>query len=146
MISTYIIPSNFTLAAGATANIDVRLSDISDMKVFVDQQWGSISSTTGIDLFLYPGWGGVDPNEVPGAPIPYVLSNPASSNKSSIPQFAGNYQDASPNLVTPTVSSSTTSSAFYLSTVIETWPNWIRMQCINLDATYPVGIKVLASI
>ena len=77
-ISTYLYPA-FTLAAGATANLEIRMTDISDMKVLLQQTWAQTSGTTGLAINLFAGFGANDPAENPKFPIPTILTNPASA-------------------------------------------------------------------
>jgi hypothetical protein len=144
------------LTAGATANLDVRLSDILDMRVAVEQTWVATSSTTtGIAINLYPGVGSKDPKENPNSPIPNVLTNPATGtySVSTVPVFAGNYAPVTSStgasaVVNPSPGSSnqTTVTIFYLNTVISIWPNWVRMQFINQDQSNSVNLQILADI
>ena len=166
-VNTYIIPPNLptTLVSSATCNVDVRLTDIQDMKVFLTQTWPSgCSATTGLAVNLYPGtivvpasaasYNGRDPNENPMDPIPKVISNPASQNNSSVYSFSTNYApvttlsgaNAVNNPSGSAGAGATTNTMFYLNTMYNTWSPVVRMQIINLDAGKPVNISMLASI
>ena len=71
-ISTYVCPY-FTLVAGGTANVDVRLTDIKYMRFGIQQQWNTTSSTTGIGINLYPGFGGKDPAGGTAGVLQYLM-------------------------------------------------------------------------
>ncbi len=164
-ISTYISYPGFTMVGGATANVDVRLTDIVDMRVFLNQTWpGGTSATTGLACNLYPGtimvpasaasFGGKDPNENPNDPIPKVISNPASQNNSSCYSFSTNYApvttlsgaNAISNPPPSSGSSVSTSTAFFLNQVVNSWPAAVRIQLVNLDSTKSVQVSLLADI
>lgn len=159
-ISTYIISSGATMTLSPTASawVDVRLSDIADMRVFLSQTWpGGTSSTTGLAVNLYPGWGGIDPAEAtfPAvAPIPVVISNPSSSPRSTVPKFANNFVTVTQAngytaINQPTAgqgSSQSTLTSWYLNTIINTWPNWVRFEIYSLDAAKTCQVYLLADI
>jgi hypothetical protein len=156
-ISTFIHPG-FTLAAGATANVDVRLTDIVDMRIMLQQVWATTSSTTGVAVNLYPGFSPIasaDPREIPGFPIPVCITNPASAanyhNNNYI--FGNNFAAVTTTgggtaIIQPTPSSSnqSTNTVFYLNTILIIWPQILGLQIVNLDQTNAVTIKLLADI
>jgi hypothetical protein len=156
LINTYVISpaAPVTLTSSATANIDIRLNSLDDIKFFLNQTWPSgCGSTTGIAVNLYPGWGAADPAEIK-LPIPYVLSNPASANVSTVPQFSTNYapvlnQSGGSAIANPPANSSagtSTTTAFYLNAVNMIWTSWMRMQIVNLDSAHPVKIYLNADL
>jgi hypothetical protein len=157
-INTYIIPSpGFTLAAGATANLDVRLSDIVDMSIMLQQTWAITSGTTGLAINLYPGFGSTDPLENPKTPIPNVLTNPASSatfRQTTVPIYGNNFAPVTDTgggsaIIQPvasTGSAQTTNTVFYLATMLVIWPNWVSLQIVNLDQSHSCTVALLATL
>lgn len=155
-ISTYIAPA-FTLTAGATANVDVRLTDIGNMQVSLEQTWAATGSTTGVAVNLIPGFGGADPAESPFTPIPYVLKNPASPasiHGTTVPVWSTNFAPVTnpagtTAIAQPVISTGTpqtTRTAFYLNSVLMIWPQWVSIQIINLDASNNCTIFLRADI
>jgi hypothetical protein len=141
-ISSYIVFPAITLLAGASANVDVRLSDIQTMQVLLTQTWPS-SGSAGLACNLYTGFGGVDPLERT-APIPVVVSNPSTSNPSTIPVFSSNYSPVT--LANPTGSLTSTKTSFFMNGVLNAWPGWVRFQVVNLDGSRSASITLLANI
>ena len=141
-ISSYIVFPAITLTAGASANVDVRLSDIQAMQVLLTQTWPS-SGSSGLACNLYTGFGGVDPLERT-APIPVVISNPSTSNPSTVPVFSSNY--SSVTMANPTGNMTSTKTSFFLNGVLNAWPGWVRFQIVNQDLSRAVSITLLANI
>lgn len=149
-ISTYI-NTGFTLLPSASCNVDVRLSDISDMRVQLIQTYAATSSLTGVNAVLFAGMGGKDPAENPQTPIPYVLSNPTSQNNSTVPVFGQNSEslNAGSGIVQPTPSQGTpqtTRTVFFLASPVIEWSNWMRITIYNRDTVNSCVIGLLADI
>lgn len=149
-ISTYIQRPAFTLAAGGSANCDVRLTDIKDIRVMLTQTWASMPAS-GIAINLYPGFGGTDPAENSGDPIPHVLSNPSSAALTTVPVFADNFApvltpSGSTAIVQPSAANLAPKTVFYLNSPILIWSNWVRIQMVNLDPSKSCQITLDADI
>lgn len=156
-ISTYVISPCATLTLGPTASawVDIRLSDIADMRWFLAQTWpAGTSSTTGLAVNLYPGWGGADPAENKFDPVPHVVSNPSSSPKSTVPQFSNNFVTVTQAngyvaINQPPAGQSTgqyTLTSWYLNTILNTWPNWVRAEIYSLDPVKTSQIALLVDL
>ena len=149
-ISTYI-NTGFTLLPSASCNVDIRLSDISDMRVQLVQTYAATSALTGLNVNLFAGMGGKDPAENAQTPIPYVLSNPTSQNLSTVPVFGGNSEslNAGSGVVQPAGGSGTpqtTRTVFFLASPVIEWSNWMRMTIYNRDTVNSCTVALLADI
>jgi len=130
-----------TLLPSSSAIVDFDLEHVADAQMLVEVTYPSTSSTTGVSLSLYGGFGTKDPLADESCGIPKVLGG------SSVPVFADNGETVVMTTMTPSSGSSVTKrTSFYLSEIGTKWPRWIRMVFTNADASNTATVKLYADL
>lgn len=130
-----------TLLPSSSSIVDFDLEHVADAQMLVEVSYPSTSSTTGVSLSLFMGFGTKDPTADESCGLPKKLGG------SSVPVFS----DTSETVVMATIPTSSASAvtkrtAFYLSDIGTKWPRWIRMVFTNVDPTRSATIKLYADL
>ena len=140
--------TSYTLAPGATLNLDVDFST-EGIKKFgweFKRVYQATAGTTGVTLKFFTAPGGPDPLAVVGV-APYNLGIPAVVGGSSVPVWPNNSTTAT--LTATSISSGTpvtTTDTGFLADIDHAWNDWVRFQFTNADLTNAAVITFIASI
>jgi len=130
-----------TLLPSSSAIVDFDLEHVADAQMLVEVTYPSTSSTTGVSLSLYMGFGTKDPLADESCGLPKVLGG------SSVPVFSDSSETVVMQTITPSSATPVTKrTAFYLSDIGTKWPRWIRMVFTNVDASKTATIKLYADL
>lgn len=136
----------YTLNAGASGWVDIRLENLKDMKIIYEVTYAATASTTGHSMYIYQGNGGIDPAEATNLGLPTVITVNASSPTTSVPVFADNNLPVTLQTVTPSSGSQVKKrTSFYLNDVVLAYSEWVRFMIINNDATNSSTFKFYIS-
>lgn len=125
---------NHSVAPTGTLVVDLDLLDINNLQFLTTIAYAVTGISPSTTLDLYYGMGEADPSAT--GSIPTVVGG------SSVPIFGDNFD----SVTMSTIGSSDLSknTVFFLSSILERLPRWIRLKFSNTDSSNTVTVSIYA--